>query len=555
MMLFSTKYYSGMDIPKAYCQSVNQQTGKIKIFSFDTNFNYWPTTTSIPTRFNYENNSIARAFFLKNQNQNLPGNMEENKIYYLRKTGTDIKIYTTFQNAVNETQNINFTASSSGYLFFIYFLDTAFRFVNAWKPAELAISDIPCCPPLPEYNLHTPSTANITYNGQQINIKLGAPGIGGNIYSPNWKDIYQLKDGGICVHDDDVVVEFDHSNPNIPFQQDDGPSTWYLLFKASPPVGFGDIPFLSVTGFRQIFDSINNAHYWDWLGQASYLGTSDLPNTSSFEYAGDSFVDGPNGQYGFKTLLPWIKSQGILPETIDGTMSGSIDPPNKLRLYLPDSYFPNGQKPISIGLIDEILTFDPNTMAYWSDVLTYAGIPGRLHWLIPDFYPLNLPYNRYIISSSSFNKTYLPGNQLYYLGGDFDEKLLNSYENSEIKLYESIYTYTDSSNWPLLPKEIINEKFKLFVGNDSHGGYPTNLPQGSLWLDSRVHLNLNPELAGRTVTKNNYKFMISFSKWESAKFNKIKGVRATENETNHFGKNFYAIHSVHPDAHITSLGV
>ncbi|NBV59730.1 MAG: hypothetical protein EBR73_01465 [Rhodobacteraceae bacterium] len=101
----------------------------------------------------------------------------------------------------------------------------------------------------------------------------------------------------------------------------------------------------------------------------------------------------------------------------------------------------------------------------------------------------------------------------------------------------------------------------MFVASDSYGGYPTGKPQGQTWFDSRVAYNYAPS-AGyplELMQRKTAKMLIAFSKWGTGKFNKSNGVQGFDstyfNNLGHYKKNFFAIKSVHPNAHITSLGV
>lgn len=553
-MLFST---SG--IPFAYCNSVNASTGDITIYSTQTGTNYWPNTGSIPTRFYSQNNVIARAFFIKNQTLNLPGNMEENKIYYLRKTGTNVKIYLTFQDAVNQSGHITFTNTVSGYLFAVYFPDLCYRYLNAWKPAEESISDIPCCPSVPEVYTECPDTATVTYMGNSVEIKRnGVVSLTGT----GLDQIKALQSGGFSAHEIITLAGIYDPYVNPPTLIRPG-----FLIIIGIGVGYSpEEPYTPALFLRFFTDdsSIFPEYRYRFMGIARYKGSASINDskTMNFIYDGDDFIKGNINIYGYSIwlFLNDLKQNGSLPDTIPVTFSGSTPPPSHVKVFMPDAFFANKNKPINLGHVEETLTYDPDTLTYWGDVKTYAGIPGRLQFSIPNYYPLLSSGTKYL-ANSAFVIEYESNSYPYYRfrrNGEFPDANLNSYSNAEFSLYESCYVehIVDLYN----SFEIYEHKFRLFVASDAYGGYPTGLPQGKTWFDSRIVQNANPDWVGYPVNRLTSKMLISFSKWGTGKFNKSNGVQGFDstywnNTAGHYKKNFYAIKSVHPNAHITSLGV
>ena len=556
MMLFST---SG--IPFAYCNSVNASTGDITIYSTQTGTNYWPNTGSIPTRFYSQNNVIARAFFIKNQTLNLPGNMEENKIYYLRKTGTNVKIYLTFQDAVNQSGHINFTNTVSGYLFAVYFPDICYRYLNAWKPAEESISDIPCCPPVPEVYTECPDTATITYMGNNVEIKRNGPKNSGNLGGTLTGEIKFWQGGDISAHE---IITLQH--PSYPDLQ----GQWYAIISVN--IGYSpeepSTPYLLIRFFTWIDHYLGG--YVQNLGAARYKGSTSINTSKSmtFDYDGDDYIAGSVNIYGYTIwlFLNDLKANGYLPASIPVTFSGSTPPPSHVKVFMPDAFFANKNKPINLGHVEETLTYDPDTLTYWGEVKTYAGITGRLQFSIPNYYPLASSGTKYIVNSSqAFNRvdvgTGPSGATRYTIGGDFADSHLNSFSNSELSLYDTCYVEHIVPTY-IGYYENFESKFRMFVASDSYGGYPTGKPQGQTWFDSRVAYNYAPS-AGyplELMQRKTAKMLIAFSKWGTGKFNKSNGVQGFDstywnNTAGHYKKNFYAIKSVHPNAHITSLGV
>jgi hypothetical protein len=59
------------------------------------------------------------------------------------------------------------------------------------------------------------------------------------------------------------------------------------------------------------------------------------------------------------------------------TFSNPIEPPEEIRVYLPDAFF-SGNGNIQLGTIDEILTLDEELQCYISDELNIYNIPARI---------------------------------------------------------------------------------------------------------------------------------------------------------------------------------
>ena len=283
----------------------------------------------------------------------------------------------------------------------------------------------------------------------------------------------------------------------------------------------------------------------------------------NFIYDGDDYISQNVNIYGLSiwTYLNDLKFNGYLPSTIPVTFSGNTAPPSQVKVFMPDAYFPNKNKPINLGHVEEILTYDPDTLTYWGDVRTYAGIKGRIHFSIPNYYPLASSGTKYIVNSSqAFNQPSV-STYRWTIGGDFDDKHLNNFINNEFSLYETCYVEHEQPPY-VWSNEIFESKFRMFVASDAYGGYTTGLAQGKTWFDSRIFRNykISTEHPLDFVKRKTSKMLIAFSKWGTAKFNKKNGVRSFEvsstgNDLSHYTRNFFAIKSVHPNAHITSLGI
>lgn len=177
---------------------------------------------------------------------------------------------------------------------------------------------------------------------------------------------------------------------------------------------------------------------------------------------------------------------------------------------MPDAFFANKNKPINLGHVEETLTYDPDTLTYWGDVKTYAGIPGRLHFSIPNYYPLASSGIKWAVNSG-FVIERDPNSWPFFRfkrNGEFPDTNLNGFANADVSLYETCYVehiFEYSNNM-----EIFENKLRLFVASDEYHGYPTGLPQGQTWFDSRIVQNANPEWVGYPVNRLTSKMLIAF---------------------------------------------
>ena len=204
MMLFSSNV-------SGYCSSVNSVTGNVVITSYTTGSTFWPNLANVSLSNSYY--LIARAYFQKmSPTTNIPGWMEEQKIYYLRKFANNVvKIYMTRIDAINAVNHVTFTTSTNGYLFAVYFPDIYYRSLNTWKPAEPQISDIPCCPPVPSVYTECPDTATVTYRNNEIEIKRNGPNNLSLYYGSVTDKIKYWQGGNISAHQ---IINLQH--PNYP---------------------------------------------------------------------------------------------------------------------------------------------------------------------------------------------------------------------------------------------------------------------------------------------------------------------------------------------------
>lgn len=511
--------------------------------------------------------NICRAYVRKGAVP-LPAPLEEDKIYHLRRIYSQagavlgVRIFNSTADAGNQANPVTFAAAASGgNLFQVHFANNVYQFLNTWQPAQAQLADIPCCPPVPQVRIDCPDTATVTYNGLPIAINMGAWAPQQDASGLAHLNLIQTGGGAFT------------AGPIMPFAINvPGGGGW------AGYAAFSVMLVWTISGWRPrvrlcLYDIVPDPS-GEWArvyGSAYYQGSADPNTTSSMDcgYMGDEYLEGINGigdNLGLDRLMGWIPDDGgIIRTTIHLEFSGSIQPPPQVRVFMPDAYFPDKSAAINLGNVDEVLTYDPDSLTYWSEVRTYAGIPGRLHFCIPNFLPLATASNRFITTGYGTNRIF----------GDYPYAMLNTFDNGEISLYESCKidyiqppgAYPDDPFYGLIPDE-----HRLFAANDAYGGYPTGLPQGTPWFDSRIHRNINIETwtptgadwalhNGRLITQDfvqraTAKMLIAFSKWGSARFNHATGVRYFDSPlVSHYTRSFYAIKSVHPNAHITSLGV
>lgn len=514
-MQFATTFQLG-SIPNGFCSEINSTTDNIYIGSGNIFSGFWPYLSSIPGSYETTGNVIARAIFDATE---LPAGLERQKIYYLRKTGINVKVYLTFDDAQSETSHIDFTTNANGYLFSIYFLDIVYRHLNAWSPAAATLEEIPCCPDVPAVFKDCPSQGVINYGGQNRNlIRFGTFNNTDNGYGSLNSLKFQESFFNVYANE---VQEFDFQINNF-FHSWMGP--YYPMNK--PGI------IIWVTGSFG-------------LGRLFYEADELTLPTTTFTLM--DILD-----YSILANQTTMTNAGLIPETLSITYSGQTNPPPQIRVVLPDAHFENYTydlsneyilKHINLGFIDEILTWDEDTLTYWSDLKIYAGIPGRIHLSLPNFYPLVSSGVNYISSDNSTGE----------LSG------FSGYTNSEFNGYQTL----DFANIfdPAHPNQTVDTFIRIFAASDEYGCYPTGLPLGTIWIDSRVIWNIaaTEEWPEDFSKRKAAKIALAFSRWGSAKYRRTNEP-LTEQQgatiySDHYKQNFYRVKSVHPDAYITSLGI
>jgi hypothetical protein len=536
MMQFATTFQLG-SIPSGFCSDINATTDNINIGSGNTFSGFWPYLSSIPGSYETTGNVIARAVFEKlpiNNAPALPAELETQKIYFLRKTGSDVKVYLTFADAQGESNRINFATSANGYLFSVYFIDIVYRHLNAWSPAAPTLAEIPCCPDVPAVFTNCPNIGSVSYMGETRELARF------NTYGQNFNADGSLNShepiqktftsANGHVYDVEVYINFYFNDLPLPSGNVQGHPGLVIFFSGSYGPNFGE----------QIF------------GQFYYTTSNNFETNMTL-----NLID-PQPDFLVINNLNQLTDQGFLPSTINLSFSGSITPPSQIKVSIPDAFFKNNfydnatvsiiEKPINLGLIEDVLTYDHSTRTYWGSLQNIAGITGRIHLSIPSFYPLTSSGVNFINCGSGYRA------QNNFRGGEFLDIHLNDSSNSEFNFYQTFYAEIDLgvNLWAI-------NKLRLFSSCDSFGGYPTGLSLGESWFDSRILYNVplgfNFDFLQNDLQKNKI-LSIAFSRWGESKFrltNEI--IQENDNSVNHYHQNIFYIKSVHPDAYITSLGL
>lgn len=486
--------------------------------------------------------TTTKGIFLKHfQLPNLPQNLEEQKIYFVKTADSFTRIYTTQEDAEAGTNYYNFTANdTTGYLFQFWSPFTNYPAMTCWHPAAAELENVVCCPPVPEVYTDCPNQATVTYMSQTRTLNLYQTI---NYYGSLNTNYFEAGDfdefpGQVFNLKAQIAFYFKYYGGNIENQT---------------PTAV--INFHGINGTQ--FDNRFQIH-------VTYSATEDFDKNITLTLDETQF---------FNTYISRLVDQGFLPESLTFDFSGQITPPPQIKVYMPDAYFENKDEPINLGLIEETLTYDAATLTYWSDLLTYAGIPGRLHFAIPNFYPLTSSGVEFI-------------NYGYYFDNyqKFPDLMLNTFANNEFNFYETlnISRQAESNNY----YQPANNNIILFTASDFYNGYanedylyppqfgtsmpqaksfPTGLNLGETWFDTRVVRNYDPTdpyvlgLIPEFVIRQTSKIVIAFSKWASGKFLKSNelgsGLGENPGNLNHYKQSAYFVQSVHPNAHVTSLGL
>lgn len=498
-MQFSTGHAG---IPVASCTAINASTNALTISGV--------TITA---------GTIYQVFFTK-FTLDLPVEVEVQTIYYLRISSSVIKIYTTLADAEAQTSPVDFATTASGTLFYVYFPVYTYPALTCWHPGAAELENVVCCPPVPEVYTNCPNAGSIVYDGATRDLKMFW-------HLPNGGD-QTYKYGSL--NSAQFTVQFVNPFTSVL-------TTWNVsimqFFK-----NYRTDRGLSNPGLQLYFVNINVGGFFVYY-QAN---ENTFPTTTYTQH-----WDGGEEQYFY--FGADMAAAGLIPNTLSVTFSGQVLPPPQIKVNMPDAYFENKDEPINLGLVEETLTYDTATLTYWSDLKTYAGIKGRLHFAIPNFYPL-----------ASSNIKYIDyGN--YVSSGGFPANGFNSYSNDEFVFYKTVSVnraYLPQYNW-----EGDQNLIQSFTASDEYGGYPTGLGLGETWLDTRVVRNYDPDLyldyGPEFIYRVPVKIVIAFSKWASGKFLKSNALGSELGESpgdlNHYHQSAYFVQSDDAGAYVSSLEV
>ena len=457
----------------------------------------------------------------------LPVEVEEQTTYYLRISSSVIKIYTTLANAQAQTSPINFATTASGTLFFVYFPVSTYPALTCWEIGAATIADIVCCPPVPDVFTDCPNQAEVDYKGEtRLLLNFTNYDFQGALNTIEFV-AGEFNDGNGHTYNLNAKIGFYFLDFDYP------PSETLPIAEAQIILsgGYG-------TNFGEQISGIANYRV---MGNFSKNLTLNLIDNT------------------FSSYYSELVAQGFLPSTLTFSLSGLTTPPPQIKVYMPDAYFENKDAPITLGLVEETLTYDAATLTYWSDLKTLAGIKGRLHFAIPNFYPLTSSNIKWIDSGFGYLYSLLNTSSVLYPLGSFPSKMLNTYSNDEFTFYPTL-SFEHVPVYELFGQ--INT-FRLFTACDEYDGYPTGLALGETWFDSRRIRNISsasPNYTGPTfVSRTNQKIVIAFSKWASGKFLKSNALGSELGESpgdlNHYHQSAYFVQSDDAGAYVSSLEV
>ena len=504
----------------AACSAVNSSTNGLTLIG-----------VSIVPVYSIFPGQVYTVFFAK-INLDLPVEIEAQKIYYLRISSSIIRIYHTYAGAEALSGEVDFATSASGIsfgvgtLFSVHFPVKKYPFFICWEIGAPTIGEIVCCPPVPEVNTDCPDAGSVVYGGSTRALKnFGfVTAIGGTENSMVG-----------ALNSEPFTVNFPHPGTGVA-------TTWNVAIGQH----FVDYnPIHSQPGLYIELRAVGYIVYLWYQASATTFPTTTYTRALDYRTLSDMNAE--------VNLL----AAGLLPSTLTVTFSGQLLPPPQIKVYLPNAYFEHLSTPIDLGLVEEVLTYDPDTLTYWSDLKNYGGIPGRLHFHIPEFYPSGGVH--FVDSGVKYEYQTIGGGYLFS-GGFFPNNMLNSYGLHFYKTLDCVDVVPVGGNLEATP-------LKLYSARDSYDGYPTGLALGATWFDSRVVSNTSS--AWRSVygtsgfydNRVNSKIVIAYSKWAPGKFFKSSNLGSGfaggtgSGYLNHYAQSAYFIQSDDAGAYVSSLEV
>lgn len=446
------------------------------------------------------NLNIAMICF-PDTNTTLPSGLEKQTIYYIRRFYTAIynrnswyfKVFATLDDARND---VNHLAPSYTYSYPQPYLTIGYvnKSYGIGECAEFGSDDplekLLCCPP--NYFKDIYDTVNLSVHGADLTLKRT---MGGYIPAGSYFPISTFGDYSL----------FGSANgPSVYFQYASR-STYILAFYQFGR--YSTDPHTLTYVLNGVIENYQNSGQIGYVGLGGGTYTATPGTATSFAMTGSgnpSFVGQQLG-LSFPSSMQVnfdLQSKTTLPPTC--------------RLYMPDAYFYDATRPVTIGTIDEILNLDESGY-YISEKKYYYKIPGRLH-IRPRFYPESQTGIRFLKSR-------------FYSG------TITVDDPAPSGSYYSFYSYPMQGT--------ANFYCDMFYA-DQHEGYPTGLPQGAVWFDSRRANNLNNFNPPATP----FPFIVGYSKSVPGPYE-----GSVTGNGNVYKTQYWGIRSDHPGCYVSSLEV
>lgn len=279
----------------------------------------------------------------------LTGNFSENVVYYVRATGSyTCKVYLNVNDAFNETNAIALAGSiAAGDRMNFLFKNN--YYVN---PCKDFATPHQCCPALPPINTQDVFTGcTVTFKNRQIDCYLEF--FGGQLYGSHHLGPSNGNKVLFYGKITDFVNSLGHTVSLICLVQI---TKVNLETKIEIEI---QIPYYSVSG----------VYYSDTYSVFTKANTTHANFTAIGTVTGDSFQSATTADYNFNH-------------------TGNINQTAKLKLI--SAAFVSGNllpTKFGVGDINELLTFNPDTRCYESELKNYYNIPGRLTVPLTTFYP------------------------------------------------------------------------------------------------------------------------------------------------------------------------
>lgn len=348
----------------------------------------------------------------------LTGNFSENVVYYVRATGSyTCKVYLNVNDAFNETNAIALAGSiAAGDRMNFLFKNN--YYVN---PCKDFATPHQCCPELPSINTQDVFTGcTVTFKNRQIDCYLEA--YNGYI-SAGFYHLGATNENNVLFYGKitDFINNLGHTVNLICYVQ-----ITKIDLETRIRIEI-QIPYYSVSG----------VFYSDTYSVFTKANTTHANFTTTGTLTGDSFQGATVVDYNFNHT-------GNISQTARLKLISAAFSNGTTATIAPWYINPILNTKFGIGDIDEILTFNPDTRCYESELKNYYNIPGRLTVPLTTFYPPNDGF-KFVLGNlklyDGYNGNYYYGMPQIY-GAD---NLIAVYPNWEIitqqKIINSINEY------------------------------------------------------------------------------------------------------------------